>query len=110
MSIVEEEIYYKGEYEGIMGLTRDLYYFKPLFIYDKIQNNCHIYYNELDLEEDPSMMYYYMDKDFEKVKECYEQLKEDVKYLNNVIKSKNSIKIEEFIDKLIFVYPFSSLG
>ena len=56
------------------------------------------------------MMYYYMDKDIEKVKECYEQLKEDVKYLNNVIKSKNSIKIEEFIDKLIFVYPFSSLG
>lgn len=57
-SIIETEIYYKGEYEGIRFLTNGLYYFKPLFIYDKEKGITNVYYN--NLEEDLNNIYYCM--------------------------------------------------
>ncbi len=109
-SIIEEEIYFRGEYEGIQKVTRGLYYFKPLFLYHSKKKNVDIYYNEFDLEEDPNMMYYYMDLDYEKIKKYYEGIKKNVADLKEIIKEKKNIIIDEYVDKIISIYPFSSLG
>lgn len=109
-SLIEEEIYFKGEYIGIKDVTRNLYYFKPLFIYNATNRNTEIYYNQIDLEEDPTMMYYYMDLDYEILLEKYEQVKRYVERLKDIIKENKKIDIDFFIDALIHIFPFASLG
>lgn len=110
-SIIEIEIYFKGEYEGIKNITRKLYYFKPLFIYNIEHNNVEIYYNDIDLEEDPRLMYYYMDKDFNKLKLYYDKIiKEDIIYIQDVILNKIDVDFNILIEKIISIYPFISLG
>lgn len=109
-NLIEESIYYMGEFEGIKNVTRGLYYFKPLFVYNKENNNTSIYYNCIDLEEDPRLMYYYMDLDYEKVKEQYNYVKEKVKILDDIIDCNKDIDVNTFISDLISIYPFISLG
>ncbi len=109
-SIIDIEIYYKGEYEGIQAITRNLYYFKPLFIYNNEENNVSIYYNGVDLEELPEPMYYYLDLDFDKTLNYYEKIKTNIKYLDNIIDNKKSIEYKSYIEKIIEIYPFISLG
>ena len=110
-SIIEMEIYYKGEYEGIKSITRNLYYFRPLFIYNQKHDNVEIYYNEVDLEEDPRLIYYYMDLDFNKLKKYYDTtIKNDITYIQNFLLKKITIDFNELLAKIIRVYPFISLG
>lgn len=110
-SIIEIEIYFKGEYKGIKSITRNLYYFKPLFIYNREHNNVEIYYNDIDLEEDPRLMYYYMDKDLNKLKTYYDKvIKEDINYIQDMILKKIDIDLNKLIEKIIRIYPFISLG
>ena len=65
-SLIDIELYYKGEYFGIKNITKNLYYFKPLFVYNNVDNNVSIYYNNTDLEELPNPMYYLLDIYFDK--------------------------------------------
>ncbi len=109
-SLIEEQIYYEGEYEGIKLLTNGLYYFKPLFIYNSNINNTEVYYNQYDLEEDPRLMYYHLDLYFNNVLNAYEKIKVYAKELNNIIDNKESFDIRLFVQKLKFIYPFASLG
>lgn len=110
-SIIEMEIYYKGEYEGIKSITRNLYYFKPLFIYNSEHDNVEIYYNKVDLEEDPRLMYYYMDLDFNNLKKYYTTtIKNDITYIQDAMLKKIVIDFNELSEKIIRVYPFISLG
>lgn len=110
-SIIEMEMYYKGEYEGIKKITRDLYYFKPLFVYNPNHENVGVYYNDYDLEEDPSLMFYYMDLDFKEIKDYYDTvIKSDIKYIQNVLSSKDIDNLKKLTESIIRVYPFISLG
>lgn len=111
-TIIETEIYYKGEYEGIKSLTNDLYYFKPLFIYDKEKEITNVYYNDTALEENPSNIYYYMQKDIDKTKELYDAALSSCKYLNKVVDSNDEelFNYKEFIHNMLIIYPFTSLG
>ena len=111
-TIIETEIYYKGEYEGIKSLTKDLYYFKPLFIYDKEKEITNVYYNDTALEEDPKNIYYYMQKDLKKTKELYDKALSSCKYLNEMIDSndESDFNYKEFIHNMLIIYPFTSLG
>lgn len=108
--IIDIEIYYKGEHEGIKKVTRNLYYFKPLFIYNKEENNVSIYYNGVDLEELPEPMYYYLDLDFDKTLDYYEKIKTNIKCLDNIVDNNKSIEYKSYIEKIIEIYPFISLG
>lgn len=111
-SIIETEIYYEGEYEGIKSLTRDLYYFKPLFIYDKDKGITNVYYNDMDLEEDPNSIYYYMQKDIDKTKKLYSEALKSVNYLNKIIDENNDEEFDykSFVHNMVLIYPFTSLG
>lgn len=111
-TIIETEIYYRGEYEGIKSLTRNLYYFKPLFIFDKDKEITDVYYNDTALEEDPNSIYYYMQKDIEKTKELYNAALSSCEYLNGVVDGdgKNEFNYKEFIGHMLAIYPFTSLG
>lgn len=109
-SLIEEELFYQGEYNGIKKMTRNLYYFKPMFIYQKELDNVAVYYNELDLEEDPTMMYYYINEDLEKLEKCQKQIIEYCHSLTEIIKQKKSIEISSFLNKIIEIIPWISLG
>lgn len=109
-SLIEKSIYFNGEYEGIKSLTKNLYYFKPLFIYDSKTKSTQIYYNEYDLEEDPRLMYYYIDLYFDDVLNEYEKIKKYIKELNKIIDNKKDFDFNLFVDKLVSIYPFASLG
>lgn len=110
-SIIEMEIYYKGENDGIKSVTRNLYYFKPLFIYNPKHDNVDIYYNEVDLEEDPRLMYYYMDLDFDKLINYFNTIiNDDLFYIQNVMENKEITDLNELVKKIIHIYPFISLG
>lgn len=109
-SLIEEELYFRGEFEGIKSITRNLYYFKPLFMYNFDNKNTDIYYNMQDLEEDPNLMYYYMNLDYGIVLKRYEIVKDTVKELENIITNHIDFDLKEYIDKIIYIYPFSSLG
>lgn len=110
-SIIEIEIYFKGEYEGIKNVTRGLYYFKPLFVYNVEHDNVEIYYNDIDLEEDPRLMYYYMDKDFDELKNYFDDvIKEDIIYIKDSMQKKRKTNIDELVKRIIHIYPFISLG
>lgn len=109
-SLIEEELYFRGEFEGIKSITRNLYYFKPLFMYNVDNKNTDIYYNMQDLEEDPNLMYYYMNLDYGIVLKRYEIVKDTVKELENIITNHIDFDLKEYIDKIIYIYPFSSLG
>lgn len=108
-SIIDIELYYKGEY-NIRNITHNLYYFKPLFVYDSLNNNVSIYYNNTDLEELPGPMYYFLDKDFDKTLEYYRNIKNNIEYLNNIIDNSLDINYALYINKIIEIYPFTSLG
>ena len=110
-TIIETEIYYQGEYEGIKSLTKNLYYFKPLFIYDKEKEITNVYYNDTALEEDPKTIYYYMQKDIKKTKELYNKALSSCKYLNMIVDNEESdLNYKEFIKNMLIIYPFTSLG
>lgn len=110
-TIIETEIYYQGEYEGIKSLTKNLYYFKPLFIYDKEKEITNVYYNDTALEEDPKTIYYYMQKDIKKTKELYNKALSSCKYLNMIVDNEESdFNYKEFIKNMLIIYPFTSLG
>lgn len=111
-TIIETEIYHKGEYEGIKSLTRELYYFKPLFIYDKEKGITNVYYNDTALEENPDNIYYYMQQDIEKTKELYSNALESCNYLNKVVDNNDESEFDykEFIHNMLVIYPFTSLG
>ena len=110
-TIIETEIYYQGEYEGIKSLTKNLYYFKPLFIYDKEKEITNVYYNDTALEEDPKTIYYYMQKDIKKTKELYNKALFSCKYLNMIVDNEESdFNYKEFIKNMLIIYPFTSLG
>ena len=108
--IIDIEIYYRGEYEGIKKVTRNLYYFKPLFIFNPEENNVSIYYNGVDLEELPEPMYYYLDLDFDKTLKYYEKIKTNIKYLDTIIDNKKELEYKSYIEKIIEIYPLISLG
>src|SRR5699024_118446 len=84
-SLIYIELYYKGEYFVIKNITKNLYYFKPLFVYNNVDNNVSIYYNNTDLEELPNPMYYLLDIYFDKTLKYYRKIKKDIEYLNNTI-------------------------
>lgn len=110
-TIIETEIYYQGEYEGIKSLTKNLYYFKPLFIYDREKEITNVYYNDTALEEDPKTIYYYMQKDIKKTKELYNKALSSCKYLNMIVDNEESdFNYKEFIKNMLIIYPFTSLG
>ena len=109
-SLIDIELYYKGEYFGIKNITKNLYYFKPLFIYNNVDNNVSIYYNNTDLEELPNPMYYLLDIYFDKTLKYYRKIKKDIEYLNNTINNKLEMDYRTYIDKIIEIYPFTSLG
>ena len=109
-SLIDIELYYKGEYFGIKNITKNLYYFKPLFVYNNVDNNVSIYYNNTDLEELPNPMYYLLDIYFDKTLKYYRKIKKDIEYLNNTINNKLEIDYRTYIDKIIEIYPFTSLG
>ena len=109
-SLIDIELYYKGEYFGIKNITKNLYYFKPLFVYNNVDNNVSIYYNNTDLEELPNPMYYLLDVYFDKTLKYYRKIKKDIEYLNNTINNKLEIDYRTYIDKIIEIYPFTSLG
>ncbi len=111
MSILEIEIYSRGEYEGIKKITRDLHYFKPMFAYNPKNNNVDIYYNGLDLEEDPRLMFHYIDEDYFKIEEYLENVvKKNIKDINEVLDQNAELELSTLIDKIISIYPFISLG
>jgi len=110
MSLIKEKIYFEGEYNGIKELTRGLYYFKPLFMYNIENKNIDIYYNKSDLEEDPRLIYYYMDLDYEIIVKRFKKIKENIKYINNIVDNELEIDIKEYLKKIFEIYPFSSLG
>ena len=109
-SLIDIELYYKGEYFGIKNITKNLYYFKPLFVYNNVDNNVSIYYNNTDLEELPNPMYCLLDIYFDKTLKYYRKIKKDIEYLNNTINNKLEIDYRTYIDKIIEIYPFTSLG
>ena len=109
-SLIDIELYYKGEYFGIKNITKNLYYFKPLFVYNSVDNNVSIYYNNTDLEELPNPMYYLLDLDFDKTLKYYRKIKRDVKYLDNIINKNLQIDYSDYVNKIIEIYPFTSLG
>lgn len=110
-SLIESEISYKGEYEGIQKITRNLYYFKPLFVYNPKNENVEVYYNELDLEEDPRLMYYYMDLDFEKIEKYFTRtIQKNIVYIKDVLSQKKEVNLSIFVQKILSIYPFISLG
>ncbi len=109
-SILEQEVYFEGEYKGISALTENLYYFKPLFIYNKENENVNIYYNFDDLEEDPNMIYYTLNLNFENTLREYEKILSNIEYLNDIIDNRRDIDIDNYIRKIIEIYPFISLG
>lgn len=110
-TLMEQEIYYRGEFEGIKGVTRGLYYFKPLFIYNSKHRNVDIYYNDYDLEEDPRLIYYYMDLDYDDILKYYDEtIKKDVIYLQGVIHGRRDVNFQEIFESIIRIYPFISLG
>lgn len=111
-TIIETEIYYQGEYEGIKSLTNNLYYFKPLFIYDTEKEITNVYYNDTALEEDPNNIYYYMQKDIKKTKALYRIALSSCEYLNKIVDNNNEANFDykEFIHHMLIIYPFTSLG
>lgn len=109
-SLIEEYIYFNGEFLGIKSVTRNLYYFKPLFMYNYNNKNTDIYYNLMDLEESPWYMYYYMDLDFEIILKKYEEVKIKIRKLENIINNELDFDIHDYISDLIDIYPFTSLG
>ena len=109
-SLIDIELHYKGEYFGIKNITNNLYYFKPLFVYNSVDNNVSIYYNNTDLEELPNPMYYLLDLDFDKTLKYYRKIKRDVKCLDNVINRNLQIDYNDYVNKIIEIYPFTSLG
>ncbi len=108
-SIIEQEIYFKGEFYGIKNLTRGLYYFKPLFIYRSYYETVEIYYNYLDLEEDPRLIYRELDFHYDELLDRYHIAIKNIEKINTKIKSEK-VDIEEISRLLISLYPFSSLG
>ena len=109
-SIIDVELYYWGEYQGIKRLTRNLYYFKPLILYNQRCQNVNIYYNEYDLEEFPKMMYYYMNLDYTKIKKEYQIALKNVSDLKKIIEGKKAFAFSSFFSKILQIYPFNSLG
>lgn len=109
-SLIEEYIYFYGEFLGIKSVTRNLYYFKPLFMYNYNNKNTDIFYNAEDLEESPDCMYYYMDLDFEIILKKYEEIKLKIKKLENIINNDLDFDITDYINDIIDIYPFTSLG
>lgn len=111
-TIMETEIYYKGEYEGIKSLTNDLYYFKPLFIYDKEKEITNVYYNDTALEENPNNIYYCMQKNIKNTEELYRNALTSCDYLNKIVDSNDDkgFDYKEFIHNMLVIYPFTSLG
>ena len=55
-------------------------------------------------------MYYYLDLDFDKTLDYYETIKKDIKYLDNIIDNNQTIEYKGYIEKIIEIYPFTSLG
>ena len=109
-SLIDIELYYKGEYLGIKKITKNLYYFKPLFVYNSIDNNVSIYYNNTDLEELPNPMYYLLDLDFKKTLKYYRKIKKNIEHLNDIIDNNLEIDYKNYINEIIEIYPFTSLG
>lgn len=108
-SIIEQEIYFNGEYEGIKDLTNGLYYFKPLFIYNPKYETVEIYYNYVDLEEDPRLMYREIDNNYDEFIKKYKNLIKNIKTVKEELNNKN-IDINKIKQLLISIYPFTSLG
>lgn len=55
-------------------------------------------------------MYYILDKDFDKTLICYQEIKNAIEYLNNIIDNNLEIDYNVYIEKIIKIYPFTSLG
>ena len=109
-SIIENELYFEGEYLGIKNLTNGLYYFKPLFIYDADKSTVQIYYNDSDLEEDPTQMYHIMDKKFEDILEYNKKLEKDIENFNNILANNEKVDLDKIRELSINIQPFISLG
>jgi len=109
-SLIEIAIYYKGEFDGIKRLTNNLYYFKPLFIYDTKKGIVHAYYTDYNLEENPKNIYREMKNNFKYIKNEYDKVLKSCAYLNDVVDNNKVLDYKKFTDNMITIYPFSSLG
>lgn len=108
-SIIEQEIYFKGEFDGIKNLTRGLYYFRPLFIYRPYYETVEVFYNYLDLEEDPRLIYRELDCHYDDFLEQYYIAVKNIDEISDKIRTEK-VDIEEISRLLVSLYPFSDLG
>lgn len=108
-SLYELELYRKGEYFGILELTK-YYYFEPLFDFNGKTGLVSIYYNWYALEENPPSFFRELEKNFENFQKAYDVVKEICIEQKNFMLEKISFDLEKFIENEIKLQPFSSMG
>lgn len=107
-TLFEMELYYHGEYFGILSLTNNLYYQNPIFHFLSPKQT-EIYYNTFPLEEEPNAIFRTLDENYanfvEKLEEVYDICKEVLECIDG-----KSFNVVDLIQKLITIQPFSTLG
>ncbi len=108
LPFIRVQLLAKGEYKGILWLTNQQYYFNPLFL---CQNGeVSVYYNNISQKENPINIYRYLCEEIEEVKKKYKEAVMCCSRLKGVMSEKLEFVYKEFIDDLIKIYPFNSLG
>ena len=110
ISLIFTEIYYNGEY-NIKNLIDDLYYMKPLFVYNQEKETSEVYYNYTDFEEVPEKIFYYINKNFNKIKPKIDKAIKISKEIEKIYKNKLEIvSFKDYIEQLTYLYTFITLG
>ena len=107
--LFELELYYKGEFNGIKKLTKNLYYQKPLIEFCSPEKT-NIYYNTFTLEELPQSIFRELDKNYTQFKTSYQKVEKYCNELKQVLDGKTLFSIKKVFQKLLAIQPFSTLG
>lgn len=107
-SLIEIELYYRGEYNRIKDLTNALYYQKPIFHFIS-EKETKIYYNFFSLEEDPNLIFRELNNNYELFLKELNNVYKLCEDINEAIRNKE-IDFIDFFNNLTIIQAFSTLG
>ena len=109
-TMMRNEIFYKGEHGIVLELTQGLCYENTLFKFDSKINSVIMYWNFIDLEEQPQVMFDVMGKNLKNVIKLYNRAVKSANDLNLVMQGVKPFLADKFIQDMIYIYPFNGLG